>query len=367
MLDRFRRLVRHPRDPLSGQFIPLFPPLAVLLGALAACESEVAAPDEEVFEEGEITFDASSPLEFIYLNLRDGAPVTLADPATSTDWHIAFRRFSVRLNSGISGPGAVSGYNLANNAGAAGDRIAALTPDDGLAVFQAVTEADIPASSAFVEDGLAPDPGSSWFRFDPQAGTVVADPRVAWKVRESSGRGHALFRVVELRMEGQRPLGLNIEYRHQDPDGTLGTAGIASADLTRGPAYLGFAGAERPQPGSCDWDIGVSPEFGVLVNGDCGAGTFPLDAAQDFTTQTRADDAPEYADFLAVIAGAFPASVTDAGGIFWYGIQNNNRLWPTYNVFLVMVDQDVYKVQVHDYYSATGASGVPSVRFQRLR
>jgi hypothetical protein len=347
--------------------IRLLPVLAILLPPLSACESEVAAPEEEVFEEGEISFDASSPTEFVYLNLANGARVSPSDPAASTEWHMAFRRFSVRLNSGVSGPGSVSGHNLGNNAGASGDQVAALAPEAGETAFQAVTEADIPASTAFIEDGLAPDPGATWFRFDPQAGTLVADPRAAWKVQESSGRGHALFRVVELRMEGQRPLGLNIEYRRQDPGGTLGEASIATADLTRGPAYVGFAGGGRPQAGSCDWDVGVSPEFGVLVNGDCGAGTFPLDAAQDFTSQARADDAPDYADFLAVIAGAFPAGVTDAGGIFWYGIQNANRLWPTYNVFLVMVDQDVYKVQVHDYYSATGASGFPSVRFQRLR
>lgn len=251
------------------------PVIAILVSSLVACESEVAAPEEEMFEEGVISFDASSPTEFVYLNLANGARVSPSDPAASTEWHLAFRRFSVRLNSGVSGPGSVSGHSLGNNASSSADQVVALTPEDGEAAFQAVTEVDIPASSAFVEDGLAPDPGSSWFRFDPQAGTLVADPRVAWKVRESSGRGHALFRVVELRLEGQRPLGLNIEYRRQDPGGTLGEAGIATADLTRGPAYVGFAGAGRPQAGGCDWDIGVSPEFGVLVNGDCGAGTFP--------------------------------------------------------------------------------------------
>ncbi len=364
MPNRHHQVAARRHGPPRKHAVPLLTLLAV---CLAACESEVAAPGEESFEEGEISFDASSPTDFVYLNIANGTRVTPADPATSTEWHMAFRRFAVRLNSGVSGPGSVSGFNLGTNASASADQIAALAPEDGEAAFQTVTEADIPASSAFVEDGLAPDPGSTWFRFDPQAGTLVADPRMAWKVRESSGRGHALFRVVELRMEGQRPLGLNIEHRRQDADGALGEARIAAADLTRGPAYVGFAGAEGPRAGSCDWDIGVSPEFGVLVNADCGAGTFPLDAARDFTTETRADDAPEYADFLAVIAGAFPASVTDGGGIFWYGIQNNNRLWPTYNVFLVKVDQEIHKVQVHDYYSANGASGFPSVRFQRLR
>lgn len=268
----------------------------------------------------------------------------------------------MRLHGGISGPGSVAGYNLGNNAGAAAEQVAALTPLDGRAAFKAVGDADIPPLSSFVEDGLAPDPGSFWFRFDPQIGTLAADPRMAWKVRESSGRGHALFPVVALRMEAQRPLGLDIEFRRQDPGATLGPAALASVDLTRGPAYVGFEGAEHPEAASGDWDVAISPEFAVLVNGECGAGTFPLDATEDFTTETRADDAPEYADFLAAVSGSFPAGVSDADGVFWYGIQDSNRMWPTYNVFLVAVEQEVYKVQVHDYYSATGASGFPSLR-----
>ncbi len=193
------------------------------------------------------------------------------------------------------------------------------------------------------------------------------NPGVAWKVRESSERGYAIFRVTELQMQGPRPLGLTVEYRRQDPGGSLGSAQTVTADLSRGPAHVGFSGVERPQATSCDWDIGVSLEFSMLVNGSCGAGTFPLDAAEDFNAQAQADDAPEYADFLSVVPGAFPAGVSDADGFFWYGIQDNNRMWPTCNVFLVKVDQDVYKVQIFDYYNATGTSGFPSARFQRLR
>ena len=347
--------------PLSAYTAPL------LFLCLSACESEVTGPEEPVFQEGEITVDASSPVGFVYLSLAQGTELSPTDPTNSTDWHVALRRFTVRLNGGVSGPGSVAGYNIGNNAGAAGEEVTAMTAEDGRAAFEAVTEADIPASSSFTEDGVAPDPGSSWFRFDPRIGTLVADPRVAWKVRESSGRGHSLFRVADLHMQGQRPLGLDIEFRHQGPGGTLGAASTVSLDLTRGPGYVGFAGAERPEVASCEWDIGVSPEFSVLVNADCGAGTFPLDASEDFTRQTRADDAPEYAEFLAVVSGSFPAAVSDADGAYWYGIQDNNRMWPTYNVFLVRVDQEVYKVQLYDYYNATGDSGFPSLRFQRLR
>ena len=60
-------------------------------------------------------------------------------------------------------------------------------------------------------------------------------------------------------------------------------------------------------------------------------------------------------------------AVDDASGVFWYNIEGNNRLWPTFNVFLVEIGTAVYKVQVTDYYSATGASGFPTVRFEQLR
>ena len=217
--------------------------------ALSACESEVVA-----LEEGEISLDASAPTNFVYLSLDAGAQVTPADPGSSTDWHMAFRRFSIRLNGGVAGPGSVSGYNVANNVDASAEQIAALTPQDGAAAFQAVTETDIPVAASFVEDGLAPDPGASWFRFDGRTQTLVANPGVAWKVREISERGYAIFRVTELQMQGQRPLGLTIEYRRQDPGGSLGSAQTVTADLSRGPAHVGFSGGADGVPLTVEGD-----------------------------------------------------------------------------------------------------------------
>ena len=341
--------------------------LAVVLCS-QACESEVAPP-EEVFEEGEIVVDASSPVSFAYLNLADGGSlVSPSDPGASTDWHIAFRRFTVRLNGGVAGPGSVAGFNTGNNADLSAEEVTALTAADGEAAFAAVTDADIPAASSFAEDLLVPDEGSIWFRFDPRVGNIVANPGAAWKVREGSGRGHAVFRVVDLRMEGRRPLGLTIEYRRHDPGGTLGSADTAVVSFARGPVYLGLAEGDQLQAGDgCDWDLSASPELVIDVNASCQTGTFPVDPAADFGALERADDAPEYAGFLSAIAGAFPVTTGDAGGVFWYDIQENSRMWPTYNVFLVRAGEEVYKVQIFDYYGANGQSGFPSVRFRRLR
>lgn len=340
--------------------------IPLLLVGVLACEDEATAPTDE-FPEGTLMVDASSAVAFSYITLADGGSVvTPADPANSTDWDVAFRRFGVRLNGGVAGPGSVAGYNLGNNAALTSEEVVALDATDGEAAFEAVTADDIPAASAFEEDGIAPDPGGSWFRFDPQAGTLVANPGAAWKVQESGG-GFAVFRVSELVMAGQAPQSITLEYRHQDGGGDLGTAQTVQIDLTAGAGYAGFADGGLYDVSSCDWDVGVTPELAIEVNDACGAGTFPLDATDDFTALTVADDAPEYGGFLAALSGAFPATVDDASGAFWYNIEGNSRLWPTYNVFLVRVGQDTYKVQITDYYDATGASGFPTLRFQRLQ
>ncbi|NNM34440.1 MAG: hypothetical protein HKO53_15285 [Gemmatimonadetes bacterium] len=340
-----------------------------LLGAIfatAACEDDATAPSEE-FDEGTVMVDASSPVTSAYVSLADGGSVvTPADPSSSTEWEIALRRFGVRLNGGVAGPGDVAGYGLANNAALTDVQVTALTEADGDAAFAAVTEADIPSASAFEVDGILPDPGASWFRFDGQAGTLVANPSAAWKVQES-GDGYAVFRVSELVMAGQVPSSITIEHRHQDMGASLGSISSTTLDLSAGPAYAALSDGSLHDVGTCDWDIGVTPELSIEVNDGCGAGTFPLDAAEDFSALTDAGDAPEYGGFLAALSGAFPATVDDASGVFWYNIEGNNRLWPTFNVFLVRTGSAIYKVQVTSYYDATGQSGFPTIRFQQLQ
>jgi hypothetical protein len=333
--------------------------------AAAACEDEVVGPGDE-FTEGELTLEATSNSTFTYMTFAgEGSVVSLTDPQTSTEWAIAFRRYSAKLNGGVAGPGDVAGANLANNAGSTAEQVVAFTEADGLAAFEAVTAADI-SGVTFVEDGLAEDMGGSWFRFDPMAGTLVANPGAAWKVREADG-GYALFRISELVMAGLAPSSITVEYRHQDSGGTLGSIGTVEVDLTGGSGYVDLGTGSVVTDNACDWDLVLTPMFVIAFNDGCDAGTFPLDATEDFTTITNADDAPEYGGFLSVLSGAFPSTIDDAGGIFWYDIEGNNRLWPTYNVFLVRVGADVYKVQVVDYYSATGEAGHPTVRFEQIQ
>lgn len=341
--------------------------IALPVLALAACEAEVTAPlDEEV--EGEVTLDATSAGAWAYLSFEDGGRVIVpSDPSTSTEWHIAFRRYAAKLNGGVAGPGAVEGYNIANHAGATADEVLAFTLADADAAWEAVTSADV-ATADFREDELIEDTGGSWFRFDAVSNTLVANSAAAWKVDEV-GTGFAVFRVSDLNLTpapDYDPLSLTIQYRHQPAGGVLGAIGGVTVDLTGGDAYVDLATGSAVVPSGCNWDLRIDPELAIEVNDACGAGTFPLDVSEDFTTVTTASGAPTYGGFLAVLSGAFPTTVGDATGLFWYNLDGSNRLFPTYNVFLVRAGTDVYKVQVLDYYSATGASGHPTLRFQRL-
>jgi|GEM_PF-3780203 len=52
----------------------------------------------------ELDIDASSQTDWAYVNLARGRVVSVSDPATSSAWDLAFKRFS-KLNGGASGAG----------------------------------------------------------------------------------------------------------------------------------------------------------------------------------------------------------------------------------------------------------------------
>lgn len=330
-----------------------------------ACEDEVTGPGDDLVE-GQVTLDASDPASFAYMTFADGgSEIDVSDPMTSEEWAIAFRRFSVKLNGGVAGPADVAAVNLANNAGATADEVVAFTEADADAAWEDVTAEDI-SGVTFVEDGIFEDMSGPWFRFDPMAGTLVANTGAAWKVREADG-GYAVFRISQLDMNGNTPEGVTVEYRHQDAAGSLGDVQTVDIDLTMGPGSVDLSTGTVVTPSDCNWDLVVTPMFSIDFNEACDAGTFPLDTSEDFAAVAQADDAPEYGPFLSVISGAIPSTVDDASGVFWYDIEGNNRLWPTYNVFLVRIGTSIYKVQVTDYYSSVGTSGFPTIRFEQLQ
>jgi hypothetical protein len=339
--------------------------LTVFAIAATACEDEVTVVDDTPVE-GQVTIDATNPLGFTYFTFADGGSVvSVADAQTSTDWDMAFQRFTVKLNGGVAGPGSVAGANLENNAGLDTAAVLALTQADADAAFEAVTLSDA-GSVTFLEDGIAEDP-NAWLNFGAMG--PVADPTRAWKVRLADG-DFAVLRAISF-VFAPVPAA-TFEVRYQPSGGVLATIDTVVAPVAAGAAHLDLEAGLPVTPADCNWDVRVSTladdlELTVNDGGACVAGTFPLAAGEDFSQMTTAADAPTYGAFLSVVSGAFPTSFDGPEGVFWYNIDGAMRLYPTFNVFLVRVGATVFKVQITDYYNATGASGFPTVRFQQLQ
>lgn len=348
----------------------LAPALAALL-ALAACESDTNAPPPQA---GELEINASSDTDFTYFSFADDCVVTIADPATSSNWDLAIRRYTVRLNGGVAGPKGVTGLNLENNVGASDAEILAFTAEGEQVAFDAVDASDIPAAG-FTSENLAPD-YTSWFR--PTATGLLANPAAVWKLRRASGAGAGAYAVlrVESILNANPPsqtsgmLGITIGYRLQTAPGTLGAAQSVVVDLsTASEAGINLAtgAVVAPTAGDCSWDLKVTQAYTLEINSACQAGTFPFDAIETFDAVTRADNAPEYALFLSLISGPIPSTIDSKSGVFLYNLAGDNRLSPIFNTFLVKVGSSVYKLQVTTYYSSTGASGYPTIRYEKIQ
>jgi len=345
--------------------------LATAAIGATACESDGTGPATPLNIVGTTELDASSLTQFVYFDLAAAGVVTVANPATSSDWDLAFRRYEVRLNGGAVGPKGVAGFNLANNFSATTPQILAFTPENQRAAFEAVGTAQLPAAGAFVTETLTANP-LGWLAFGAQG--PVANSQAAWKLRRTAGGGYALFRVTGLTMSGATQqtavlATVTLEYRYQPAGGTLGVKQTAALSLTGGTPAIDFSTGGTSAGAGCGWDLKANADFSLSTNAGCDVGTAPLDVSESFDAATRADNALAYGSFLAGLSGAVPftSALDDKHGPFLYNLAGDNRLSATYNTYLIKVGSAVYKIQLIGYYSATGVSGHPTLRYARIQ
>jgi hypothetical protein len=71
---------------------------------LSSCSDEKDDP-KPVLDAEEITIDATSFTEWVYISLSSNQIVQVSDPKTDLTWDLAFHRWDVRTNGGLSGNG----------------------------------------------------------------------------------------------------------------------------------------------------------------------------------------------------------------------------------------------------------------------
>ncbi len=341
--------------------------------------------------------------KYTYVNLGTGAVADLsdADAATSSDWDIAFKRSSVKLNGGLSGPKGVVGYFAGNNPEAYGpdgsdtnDKpdpllpwFQAATADTELADFEAVTAAQIPAESEFKADQLVraiKGDGTNdgwWFYHGAPTFAVTAVATNWWVLKSAEGNSYAKFHVADLVRDTTASVRrFTLEWYYQGSadaafGATLQTRAV-EVPLAGGATYVDIdAPADDADPSNVpNWDLkieydGTAREYRITLNGGVSgtgkAAAFgPTTTPDTYTTGTDSTLTTHYKS-------------DSAGGIFvdssWYAYGQDfdpkvdHKLWPNYRVYLIKSGTDVYKLQTLSYYHPQATtSGWYTIRFENV-
>jgi len=327
-------------------------PALLAIFALAACgNDDITEPVIPV--EGTLTVDGSAG--WGYASLASEQPVTVADPYSSTAWDIGFNATNVMLNGGAVGPGGVSAYCICQNDGATNEQILAMTPESEQADFDAVMA--VPAGAQFEDERLLPAI-TGWFTGAGAAAQPATDK--VWLVRLSEETSFAKVRVTGVSGATATGFGsVTLEYALQPsaaeafgPTQTVTLGGAASSvDLNTGSTA----------PSGNSWDLRLDGTVLRLNGGVSGTGK----AAATAATAAFADVATAAVDARAYQSDLF-------GGVFrthpWYkyNLTGDNRITPTFQVYLLKRGDAVYKVQVLNYYGPAGELRRITFRYAQL-
>jgi len=117
---------------------------------------------------------ATATDEWVYLNLEDGQVV----PGDSSDWDLAFRRFAIKLNGGVSG---------------AGDAALAMLDEGDFDAMSVAPASEYVSDEPDATDDEDDEPelafltlGEGWYDYNPTTHVLTAKPRVYF-VRSAQG------------------------------------------------------------------------------------------------------------------------------------------------------------------------------------
>lgn len=163
---------------------------ALLSGCEGSLGDQLMNPDTNVMagQNGRVTntieaggaikseINASDMTSWVYLQLATGKEVTPTDPQSSSDWDLAFLRFQIKVNGGISGKGGVE-VALVN-----GTPYSSLVkaPASGYVTDQADSaDSDTDPDYAFLQSG-------PWYNYNVMTHVLTAKDQV-YVVRSTTG------------------------------------------------------------------------------------------------------------------------------------------------------------------------------------
>ncbi len=331
--------------------------------------------------------NASSHDTAAYLNLETGEVLTLTgeEAAASSDWHLAFKRTNIQLNSGASGPGQVVGAVAADQADfytSSGDPISSVFLNATANSELEHLLAPMSEPSRWTGDAVVSGFGNDWY-IHHDNGNITANPDNGWLVRSAEGDSYARLQVNSIDFptrtmppEGVKSFQIDFDVQPTAQATFTGTATFTgSIPGTGGDLCFDFDSDATVGCDTATWDIKLGfadrdfylrSNSGSSGNGNGGViGAFEWTELQAYTSATVSPEGGDLTDH-------YDADTT--GGIFkessWYAydLQGNHKLWPNYRVYLIDTDNTddaspIYAMQVTGYYNDSGESGHPAIRW----
>ena len=366
---------------------------ALLAGCGGASTTQDAKPQEKNYSERQL--DASDNTDYVYINLDTNTELSLTaeQAASSTDWHVAFRRFSVQLNGGASGPGAVAGAIADAQTDfydAGGDPLVSVftnaTPESELSAF----EATLAAPGSWATDSVVTQlRGTSstdggWYLYNPMNGVMSANTENGWLIRSGEGNSYARMRAQELTFATRSGNGVEsfefaFDVQAPGTDQLTGSATFSgSIPPAGGEVCFDFDADANVACSGTLWDVKIAffgRDFYLRSNGGVsgeGAGAvFGPFEWDELSAWTSATIEPSGSSVVARYQEDVTSGIFDESSWYAYNLTGAHRLWPNYAVYLIDTNQaddaaPQYALQITGYYDATGASGYPRLRWRRI-
>jgi hypothetical protein len=298
----------------------------------------------------ESTVNASGTSSFVHYSFarKDTVILTQSQAESDTSWNIAFKRSSIILNGGVSGPGEDAGIDLAT---------AGHADSTNFTNFSDLTS----IGSDWVSDSynLVID---EWYSYNPQ--THSLNPTQFVYIMKDAAGNYVKFQVLAMVDPGMPPdMGtISVQYIYAGTSPTFsGTPDTLTFDASSGnPVYVDFSTGATVNPAdprtSTDWDLAFTNyevHQNATVFGPGASGTYEIWMDQtiptDFNETLEAPTAPQ-----AYFADDFGSVMKN-----WYNYNGETHtLTSKQHVYVIQTGAHYYKMQIITYYKEIGGSPV---------
>lgn len=337
-------------------------PLAAAAVALAACSDDPTSPRIDPTLVRVDSLDAATAWTYVTLGAPGVAlPLTDTQAATSTAWDLAFKGYEVKINSGETGPGAVTALCLCGNtravaAQAPAAQVAffrALTAESEAADYVAVTPDSVRDASAFLADTISSIRG--WWSQDANGRRTLRTPAGVYIVHRPNGTGYAKVQFTAIQNQtGDTPGQVSFQFATLPPSRAAYSATqTATVTVPAGGGRVYYSFANGVVTANDQYDLlftgwKVRTNSGALANATTLRSWGAYDATRDLgPNNTTSFDATGTRAAATTPFGYVP----DGAGVFnvspvWFYDFTSNTPYPNYDVYLLRKGSAVWKLQV---------------------